>query len=171
MRQTPLDYLSRHPLSQKGDDKTEKIIRWNLNAEHAVIVTRITEETQKDEVMQWLAKRIAKGDWEKHKRDKGLETYLHINQELSVAEWIIHREHRIVLPPAVGTKIDYLDPENQTNVKDDIINQRDAEYRQKMKQKREASNTVINTIEVLEVNEGTQPPQIVLDLEIPEKGT
>ena len=40
-----------------------------------------------------------------------------------------------------------------------------------MKQKREASNTVINTIEVLEVNEGTQPPQIVLDLEIPEKGT
>ena len=52
MRQTPLDYLSRHPLSHKGDDKTEKIIRWNLNAEHAVIVTRITEETQKDEVMQ-----------------------------------------------------------------------------------------------------------------------
>ena len=83
MRQTPLDYLSRHPLSHKGDDKTEKIIRWNLNAEHAVIVTRITEETQKDEVMQWLAKRIAKGDWEKHKRDKGLETYVHINQELS----------------------------------------------------------------------------------------
>ena len=121
--------------------------------------------------MQWLAKRIAKGDWEKHKRDKGLETYLHINQKLSVAEWLIHREHRIVLPPAVGTKIDYLDPENQTNVKDDIINQRDAEYRQKMKQKREASNTVINTIEVLEVNEGTQPPQIVLDLKIPEKGT
>lgn len=40
-----------------------------MNAEHAVVVTRIREETQKDEIMQRLVKRIAKGDWEKHKRD------------------------------------------------------------------------------------------------------
>ncbi|KAL9972425.1 hypothetical protein ACROYT_G018724 [Oculina patagonica] len=37
----PLDYLSRHPLPETGDDKAEKIIRWNVNAEHAVVVTRI----------------------------------------------------------------------------------------------------------------------------------
>ena len=48
----PLDFLSRHPLPEAGHDKTEKIIRWNLNTEHAVVVTRIREETQKDEVMQ-----------------------------------------------------------------------------------------------------------------------
>ena len=48
----PLDFLSRHPLPETGHDKTEKIIRWNVNAEHAVVVTRIREETQKDEVMQ-----------------------------------------------------------------------------------------------------------------------
>lgn len=101
----PLDFLSRHPLPETGDDKTEEIIRWNVNAEHAVVVTRIREETQKDEIMQRLAKRIAKGDWEKHKRDKDLEPYLHVKQELSVAEGLIFREHRIVLPPTLQRKV------------------------------------------------------------------
>ena len=47
----PLDFLSRHPLPKTGHAKTEKIVKWNVNAEHAVVVTRIREETQKDEVM------------------------------------------------------------------------------------------------------------------------
>ena len=73
----PLDFLSRHPLPETGDDKTENITRWNVNAEHAVVVTRMRQETQKDQIMQRLAKRIAKGDWEKHKRDKDLNpTYM-----------------------------------------------------------------------------------------------
>ena len=71
----PLDYLSRHPLSETGDDSTEKIIRWTVNTEHAVVLTRIREKTPKNEVMQKLVKRIVKGDWEKHKRDKDLEPY------------------------------------------------------------------------------------------------
>ena len=58
----PLDFLSIHPLPDTGDDKTEKIIKWNVNAEHAVVVTRIRGETQKDEVMEQLAKRSAEGD-------------------------------------------------------------------------------------------------------------
>ena len=101
----PLDFLSRHPLPETGDDKTEKIIRWNVNEEHAVVVTRIREETQKDEIMRRLAKRIVKGDWEKHKRDKDLEPYIHVKQELSVAEGLIFRERRIVLPPALQRKV------------------------------------------------------------------
>ena len=96
----PLNFLSRHPLPETGHDKTEKIIRWNVNTEHGVVVTGIREETQKDEVMQRLAKRITKGDWEKRKRDKDLEPYLQVKQELSVAEGLIFRESRIVLPPA-----------------------------------------------------------------------
>ena len=48
-----------------------------------MVVTRIREETQKDEVIQRLAKRIAKGEWEKHKKDKDLEP---------VAEGLIFRE-------------------------------------------------------------------------------
>ena len=101
----PLDFLSRHPLPEIGHDKTEKIIRWNVNAERAVVVTQIREETRKDEVMQRLAKRIAKGDWEKHKRDKDLGPYIHVKQELSVAEKLIFRERRIVLPPALQRKV------------------------------------------------------------------
>ena len=101
----PLDYLSRHPLPDMEDDKIEKIIRWTVNVEHAVVITRIREESQKDEVMQRLAKRIAKGDWEEHKGDKDLEPYLHVQQELSVAEGLIFREQRIVLPTALQRKV------------------------------------------------------------------
>lgn len=36
--------------------------------------------------MQRLAQRVARGDWEKHKRDKGLGPFLHVKQELSVAD-------------------------------------------------------------------------------------
>ncbi|KAL9986101.1 hypothetical protein ACROYT_G000181 [Oculina patagonica] len=78
------DNLSRHPLAETGGYKTEKIIR---------------EEHQKDEFLKRLAKRIDEGDWEKHKRDKDHEPYLHVEQELSVAEKLIFREHRIALPP------------------------------------------------------------------------
>ena len=48
----PLDYLSSHPLPETEDDSTEKIIRCTLSTEHAVVITRIREETLKDEVMQ-----------------------------------------------------------------------------------------------------------------------
>ena len=48
----PLDFLCRHPLPETGYDKTEKIMRWNVNAEHTVVVTRVRQKTQKDEVMQ-----------------------------------------------------------------------------------------------------------------------
>lgn len=78
----PLDFLFRHPLPETGYDKTEKMIRWNVNTEHAVFVTRIREDTQKDEGMQRLAKRIAKGNWERHRRDKDLAPYLHVEMEL-----------------------------------------------------------------------------------------
>ena len=94
----PLDYLSRHPLPETGSDSTEKIVKWNMNAEHAVVITSIREETQKDPVMQRLAQRIVNGDWEKYKRDKDLEPYIHVKQEPSVAEGLIFREQRIILP-------------------------------------------------------------------------
>ena len=55
--------------------------------------------------MQRLTKRIGKGDWEKHKRDKDLEPYLHVKQELSVAEGLIFSERRIVLPAALQRKV------------------------------------------------------------------
>ena len=76
-----------------------------MNAEHTEVVIRIRQETQKDEVMQRLAKRIVKGDWEKHKSDKDLGPYLQVKQELLAAEGIIFRERQIGLPPALQRKV------------------------------------------------------------------
>ena len=41
----------------------------------------------------------------------------------------------------VRIKLDHLNPETHKSEKDDIINQRDAEYKQRMKQQREGRNT------------------------------
>ena len=71
----PLDYLSRHPLPETEDDGTEKVIKWTVEAEHSVVLERIREETLKDNTMQKLAQRIAKGDWDTHKKDKDVEPY------------------------------------------------------------------------------------------------
>ena len=55
--------------------------------------------------MQKLAKRIVMGDWEKHKREKDLETYLHLKQLLSIEEGLIFREQRLVLPASLQKKV------------------------------------------------------------------
>ena len=55
--------------------------------------------------MQRLAKRIARGDWEKYKRDQDIELYLHVKQEPSIAEGLIFREQCIVLPEALQRKV------------------------------------------------------------------
>ena len=43
----PLDILYRRPLPEAGHDKTEKIIRWNVNTEQAVVVKRIREDSER----------------------------------------------------------------------------------------------------------------------------
>ena len=91
----------RHPLNQTGNDNTEKTVKWIIDSEHAVILERIQEETQKDPIAQ----RIAKAVWEKHKTDREIEPFLHVKKELSVAEGLIFRENRIVLP---GHKLGHL---------------------------------------------------------------
>ena len=48
--------------------------------------------------------------------------------------------------PAVRTKLDYVQPEPQTTEKDDIIDCRDAEYKQRMKQQREGRKTRENNL-------------------------
>ena len=101
----PLDYISRHPLPDTGNDDTEKIVKWIVDSEHAVVVGRIREETQKDPKMQKIAKRIAKADWEKHRRDRDVEPFIHVKDELSVAEGLIFREQRIILPEALQRKV------------------------------------------------------------------
>ena len=51
----PLDFLSRHPLPEKGKDAVERVIKHVLKAEHAVVVDQIKEETHKDTQLQKLS--------------------------------------------------------------------------------------------------------------------
>ena len=94
----PLDFLSRHPLPETGNNTTEKVIKWIVNTEHAVIIDKVREENQMDTVLLKLAERISKGDWGSHHRDKDIAPYLQVRDELSIAEGLIFRENRIVLP-------------------------------------------------------------------------
>ena len=101
----PLDYHSRHPPPETEDESTEKIINCTMEAEHSVVPERIREETIKDETMQKLAQRISKGDWNKYRRDKDVEPYIYIKQELSVAEGLIFRQGRIIIPEKLQRKV------------------------------------------------------------------
>ena len=64
----PLDYLSRHPLPETGDDSIKKIIRWTVNTEHAVVITGTREKTPKEEVMQKLEEKREGGPREAQAR-------------------------------------------------------------------------------------------------------
>lgn len=58
----PLDLLSRHPLPETGKDTREKVIKYVVNAEHAVAVDCIKEETCKDHQLHKMSTRIRNGD-------------------------------------------------------------------------------------------------------------
>ena len=45
----PLDFLSRHPLPITGNGDTEKVLKTTIEAEHAVVLDKITEETCRDD--------------------------------------------------------------------------------------------------------------------------
>ena len=45
----PLDFLSRYPLPEKENDGTERVIKAVIHNEHAVVLERLQEETNKDE--------------------------------------------------------------------------------------------------------------------------
>ena len=49
-------------------------------------------------MLKKLAERISKGDWGSHHRDKDIEPHLQVRDELSIAEGLIFRENRIILP-------------------------------------------------------------------------
>ena len=54
----PLDFLSRRPLPEKGKDAVERVIKYVVTAEPAVIVDQIKEETCKNTQLQKLSARI-----------------------------------------------------------------------------------------------------------------
>lgn len=78
--------------------------------------------------MQKIAQRIAKADWEKHKRDRDIEPFLHLKNALSVAEGLIFRENRITLKPSTLKRLINLDTswgiseeQNETNAEAEVL--------------------------------------------------
>ena len=53
----PLDYLSRHPLPEKGKDAIKSVIKYVLKAKHVVLEAQIKEETCRDTQFQKLTAR------------------------------------------------------------------------------------------------------------------
>ena len=101
----PLDFLSRHPLPETGHDSTEKMIKQVVATEHAVVLSRIQEETERDPQLQNLTKRIQLGDWEKHRKDADIEPYYAIREDMYIAEKLIFRLEKIVIPTSLQQKV------------------------------------------------------------------
>ena len=100
----PLDFLSRHPLPETEEDRTECLIKKTVEVEHAVVLEEIQKYTEEDSCIQKLKDRIQKNDWDQWRKDPDITPYSAIRQELYVAEELVFRLHQIVLPQKLRMK-------------------------------------------------------------------
>ena len=101
----PLDFLSRHPLPEKGKDAVERVIKYFVTAEHAVVVDQIKEETCKDPQLQKLSVRILTGDWEQHKKDPDIAAFYSVNNELYAVDGLLFRMNQIIILRSLQRKV------------------------------------------------------------------
>ena len=101
----PLDFLSRHPLPETGSDTTEKVIKSVIQAEHAVILSKIQDETKKDPILKKLKEIITEETWEQYRTHPEIGQYYPVKDELYLAEGLIFRMNKIIPPEALKTKI------------------------------------------------------------------
>eukprot|EP00795_Rhopilema_esculentum_P016089 gene16089-7441_t len=89
MKDYQQDY-SRRP--RRDDDKdTEHTVKAIINDRPAVLLSKIKEETRKDETHLKLRTIITKGDWENHRRDADTAPFYSIKNEKHIAEDLIFR--------------------------------------------------------------------------------
>ena len=101
----PLDFLSRHPLPEKGKDAVERVIKYVLKAEHAVVVDQIKEETCKDTQLQKLSARILTGDWERYKKDPDIAPFYSVQNELYTVDGLLFRMNQIIIPRSLQRQV------------------------------------------------------------------
>ena len=101
----PLDFLSRHPLPETGRDAVERVIKHVVNAEYAVVMDQIKEETQKDNQLQKLSARIQTGDWERHKKDPDIMPFYGVRHELYAVDDLMFRMDRIIIPTNLQRRV------------------------------------------------------------------
>ena len=97
------DYLSRHPLPETGKDHVEKYVNAAIQADHAIVWSKIKEATAEDKELTELTETIETGNWEEAKQF--LKPYYEIRDELFVADGVIMRMDRIVPPQSLRQRI------------------------------------------------------------------
>ncbi|CAG2190385.1 unnamed protein product [Mytilus edulis] len=72
-----LQEVHQHPLPETENDETEQIVKQIIESEHAIVLSKIREETSKDVRLQDVMQRQRRNDWEKHKSRPGNSYILH----------------------------------------------------------------------------------------------
>ena len=76
-----------------------------VEADHAVVIDRIREETQHVQQLQKLHIRMHAEDWESHKKDSDIMPFYSIWQELYEAQGLMFQLDRIVIPDSLQRKV------------------------------------------------------------------
>ncbi|CAB4040884.1 Hypothetical predicted protein [Paramuricea clavata] len=93
------DYLSRHPLLETGKDLIEKHVNAAIQADHAIVWSKIKKATAEDKELCELTETIETGNWSEAKQF--LKPYYEVRHELFVADRVIMRMDRIVPPQSL----------------------------------------------------------------------
>jgi hypothetical protein len=103
--QDPMDYLSRHPLPETENDKTEKVVRQINRSEESATLAELRKETAKDEILQELIQCINTGNWKKQKKNEKLKPFLDMQEEFCTVNGLLYRIDKIVVPASLQRKI------------------------------------------------------------------
>ena len=71
----PLDFMSRHPLSETGDYTTEKWIKTVIHKEHPLILDKVRAEVKKDQMFKTLTEAIMNEKWKNLNNNPSLTPY------------------------------------------------------------------------------------------------
>ncbi|CAG2202522.1 unnamed protein product [Mytilus edulis] len=87
------------------NDETEQIVKQIIESEHAIVLSKIREETSKDVRLQDVMQRQRRNDWEKHKSRPEIATYYMVRNELYILDEVLFRLNQIVIPESLQRKV------------------------------------------------------------------
>lgn len=94
----PLNVLSWHRMPETEADETEYTVKAITEAERPIVIDKIKAKTRKDGKLLKPRNVIARGSWEDHRRDPDITYNNSVREELCVAEDLIFRLNKIILP-------------------------------------------------------------------------
>ncbi len=97
------DYISRHPLPETGKHHIEKHVNAAIQADHAIVWSKIKRATEDDAELRELSETIETGNWSEAKQF--LKPYYEVRDELFVADGVVMRMDRIVAPQSLRQRI------------------------------------------------------------------